>query len=396
MINLAIVYYFLGLKSAIYFTLINLVLALAVYFHIKTRYYTPFKDKTRDINDAHSIFTGFNRSDNCPSFQRVFLGLLSFVYIKLFCFIVVIFMCYLFSRVIAFLARNDKEFYKSKLCFHSMKYFRFTNYLLTKISGLVNRERVYFKAKVNEVYKKYLGDDFDYEKELASKDYATVISNHIGWLDIFYIASITGGSFTAKLSVKKFPLVGIICDTMNTVWVDRSNKSNNKGAFEAINTRQEAIMKGECMNKLVLFPEGTGSNNTGLIQFKKGAFHQLNPVKPFVILVYGHGEIPGCTSNPQDDFSLAAGAMKMVVHVLLTFCYLYFIDWKVYDLPVVRPNEYMFETYKNLGKDRPEVFCEVSRRIMSECSGLPLQDEMNFEKKLEYLSVLKGKEIKNT
>ena len=39
-------------------------------------------------------------------------------------------------------------------------------------------------------------------------------------------------------------------------------------------------------------------------------------------------------------------------------------------MPVIRPTEYMFENYKNLGKEKWEIFAEVTRKIYSEIGGL--------------------------
>lgn len=410
MLNFFLVYYFLGLKFSLYFLFANFILALVLRFHVKKRYYSPIKDPRKDSGtegkDIHEIFRAFKRVDECPSFIRIYFGLISWVYLKSLLLGLTILNCYIITRIISLFPRGKKEFYKTKRFYYAMYVVRFTNWCLAKIAGVLMPKLVYNVEKTSAIYTKYLGSDFDYEREIQNKQYATVISNHLGWLDIFYLASITGGSFAAKKSVKGIPIVGHICDIMNTVWIERGQNANNKDAFEAINSRQEAIMKGDCLTKLVLFPEGTGTNNTGLIQFKKGAFYMLNPVKPYVIMVSGNGtpwetvysnfQTPTGTDCDSEEFSVAAGGMKMIIHMALTFCHLYFTDWRVLDLPVITPNEYMFNTYALLGKDKVEVYMEVCRRIMSELSGLKLMDEMNFGEKLNYLSIMKGKEVKNT
>ena len=42
-----------------------------------------------------------------------------------------------------------------------------------------------------------------------------------------------------------------------------------------------------------------------------------------------------------------------------------------------------------------KIMNEVTRKIMSEVSGLPMSD-VNFPEKLEYMSLIKGKKVKNT
>ena len=391
MLCLLIVWYLLSAKIAIYFGLFNCFVGVALYLKVSKRYYRP--KKVNDI-DIHILYPGFRRHDQCPSLIRIIVGLNSFVYLKLIGFFLVILISYFIAKISNFISEKDIPFHKTKHFDKTMAILSFCNYSLAKIAGIMPKY-YYPEAKVKEVYKKYLGPNFDYDKELKSNVYATVICNHIGWVDIFYLQSITKGSFCAKRSVKSIPLVGKIVDTMETVWIDRANKENNKDAFVAINTRQEEIMKGEITNKMCIFPEGTGTNNSGLNQFKKGAFKLLNPCKPYVFLVMQNGKAEYHKSRA-DTFSIAAGIMSMSLHVVLSFCYLYFDEFSVLDLPVVTPNEFMYNNYSNLGKDNAEIYMNVCRLIMSEVSGLPTHNDESFETKLKYLSDLKGKVIKNT
>lgn len=50
-----------------------------------------------------------------------------------------------------------------------------------------------------------------------------------------------------------------------------------------IEERQEAIEKGSSYPPFVIFPEGTLSNNTCLLPFRKGAFNALKTVTPVTI-----------------------------------------------------------------------------------------------------------------
>lgn len=395
----AIIYYYFNLKVAIIFTIFNLFVAGYLYNHIKKTYYTPKKDKETG-KDVHEIYSSFCRTDKCPSFLRIFFGLITMFYIKFTMICLSVLLAYFVSKIALYLANKEIDYYKQKISFYAMKGCALAGYLIARSAGVINSELIRNREEVIKIYKEYLGDDFNYDKEIDSNEYATAISNHIGWVDIFFLGGYIKGTFAAKISIKKIPCIGLVCQGMSCVMIDRTNRDSNKDAFVEINKRQDLIMKKECYNKMILFPEGTGSNNTSLIQFKKGAFFQLNPVKPFVILLYGNGNTHpqnGPTKRVHNDkFSLAAGGMNMFIHLILTCCHLYYEDWKVLDLPVITPNEYMFNKYKDLGKDNSDIYMEVCRRMMSRLSGLPLNDEMCFKKKLEYLSILKGKQIKNT
>ena len=54
-------------------------------------------------------------------------------------------------------------------------------------------------------------------------------------------------------------------------------------------------------------------------------------------------------------------------------------------LPPIIPNDFMFEKFKHTGADRALVYAWVTRDIMSAASGLPVNDDSGFLKKLEYM-----------
>ena len=44
------------------------------------------------------------------------------------------------------------------------------------------------------------------------------------------------------------------------------------------------------------------------------------------------------------------------------------------ELPILTPNDYMFDKYKDLGKERWEIYANVARNIMSEIGGFKKSD----------------------
>ena len=141
-------------------------------------------------------------------------------------------------------------------------------------------------------------------------------------------------------------------------------------------------MEGKIIGSLCIFPEGTTSNGDYLLEFKKGSFASLTPVKPFY------------TKGPKDTFQLAFGAINISIHCYLTLCFLYHrMDFT--ELPVIAPTEYLFENYKHLGHDKVEIYQEAVKAIYSEASGIKIS-KSSFQQKLNYLSEIKGKIVKNT
>jgi len=201
-------------------------------------------------------------------------------------------------------------------------------------------------------------------------------------LDILYISSIYGCGYVAKESVSKVPLLGVIAQGTQTTFLDRTSKEKRSEVLKNITDRQHNLMEGKIYNKICIFPEGTNTNGKYLIQFKIGAFSGLTPVKPRVFI------------NTKGLFHLTTGCVNIGLHMILTMCYLYHSTFE-YELPVFYPNDYLYNNFAHLGKEKGEIFMEAMKEIMSEVSCLP-KSNTNFQNKLDYLSEIKGKKIKNT
>jgi len=96
----------------------------------------------------------------------------------------------------------------------------------------------------------------------------------------------------------------------------------------------------------------------------------------------------------KNAFPLCASAMDILLHMILTFTFLY-VEIEAYELPVFAPNDYLYENFKDLGKDKHSVYAEAVRRVWSEVLDVPLNSG-NLDVKLEYKSKIKGKVIKDT
>ena len=80
--------------------------------------------------------------------------------------------------------------------------------------------------------------------------------------------------------------------------------------------------------------------------------------------------------------------------MVLVTCYLW-NNVTFLDLPIVKPTEYMFQNYRKKDEEKWATYMNVTKSIMAECAGLKESHE-SFEEKLEYLSIIKGKKVKNT
>ena len=109
------------------------------------------------------------------------------------------------------------------------------------------------------------------------------VANHQGAFDIFLIYGYLNHNFkwVLKHTLRKIPMVGKACEAAKHIFVDRTNP---KGIKRTIEEAKKTLQGGM---SVVVFPEGTRSDNGKMKKFKKGAFQlavDLNmPVVPMTI-----------------------------------------------------------------------------------------------------------------
>lgn len=120
----------------------------------------------------------------------------------------------------------------------------------------------------------------------------------------------------------------------------------------------------------MIYAEGTTSNNTHIMKFKRGAFASLRPVQP-ISLQYKCSQVSNSNCLKGDVFTvfmLCACFMPSVVTV------------KKY--PVFVPNEKLYE--KEPKKDKQDVYAEAVREMMCRETGLPKSNQSWREFKCYY------------
>ena len=80
------------------------------------------------------------------------------------------------------------------------------------------------KLPYEEVYKKYLGPDYDFNQ----KDYSLIICNHIGFFEIAINMIKNKCGFIAKKVVRNYYFVGTIADLIGCLFVDREKAEERK------------------------------------------------------------------------------------------------------------------------------------------------------------------------
>jgi lyso-ornithine lipid O-acyltransferase len=89
-----------------------------------------------------------------------------------------------------------------------------------------------------------------------------LICNHLSYLDILVLSSVTPAIFVAKREVKSWPVMGLLAQLAGTVFIDRERRTH---VGEVNDQVQNALNDGALV---VIFPEGTSSDGKKILPFK--------------------------------------------------------------------------------------------------------------------------------
>lgn len=111
-----------------------------------------------------------------------------------------------------------------------------------------------------------------------------LVANHSSYLDIFVLGSLVPISFTPKLEIRSWPIIGFFCVLADCVFIERRPADMQRAQAEM----SERLKNGKV---LALFPEGTTGDGFSVMPFKSGFLslveaHDL-PLQP-VVMAYTH------------------------------------------------------------------------------------------------------------
>lgn len=134
-----------------------------------------------------------------------------------------------------------------------------------------------------------------------------IVSNHQSHLDVFVLYGWLGVDFkwVMKQELRKVPGLGIACERLGHVFIDRSD---HEAAMRSIGAAKARITGG---TSVLFFPEGTRSRDGSLRSFKKGAFRMAVdlglPILP--VTIRGTREMLPAASR-----DLRPGRARLVIH----------------------------------------------------------------------------------
>ncbi|XP_059205648.1 lysophosphatidylcholine acyltransferase 1 [Centropristis striata] len=177
------------------------------------------------------------------------------------------------------------------------------------------------------------------------------VAPHSTYFDAIPV-TMTMCSIVTKLESRSIPVWGTLISYIRPVFVFRSDQESRRKTVEEIKRRARS---GGEWPQIMIFPEGTCTNRSGLILFKAGAFIPGLPVQP-VVLRY---------PNKLDTVSWTwqgPGAFKIL---WLTLCQPH-NSMEIEYLPIYTPSKEE--------KENPALFANNVRKLMAKALDLPLTD----------------------
>jgi len=111
-----------------------------------------------------------------------------------------------------------------------------------------------------------------------------LVANHSSYLDILVLGSLKPLSFTPKLEIRSWPIIGFFCVLADCVFIERRPADMQRAQAEM----EEKLQAGKI---LALFPEGTTGDGIHIKPFKSGFLNLVEahdlPLQP-VSIAYTH------------------------------------------------------------------------------------------------------------
>ncbi len=144
-------------------------------------------------------------------------------------------------------------------------YFISAFWIYLTVKGEVLRRRRFSDNAAK--YTKWICELYNIKMEVhnfpASDEPGLIVGNHMGFIDILVMHSLTKALFITSQEMRSTPLLGPITEMAGCMYVERRNKSNIMGELRNIvNTLNDGF-------RVTLYPEATSHNGEEILPFKR-------------------------------------------------------------------------------------------------------------------------------
>ena len=185
---------------------------------------------------------------------------------------------------------------------------------------------------------------------------STVVCNHIGFCEILaLISSPLHCGFAPKEDLKNVPLVGGLARGLQSLFIHRGtdDEIRQKIVGQIAERQRQIEVQNMPYNRLCLFAEGTTTNGTGLMKFKRGAFNSMRTVVPAFI------KIGQRCFNPSFD---VLDFWPFICMLLSNIC---FYKFEIVIMPEFTPTQWMLDKHRCKSEQDWEVYAECLREAMA-------------------------------
>ncbi|XP_078338685.1 lysophosphatidylcholine acyltransferase 2-like isoform X1 [Crassostrea virginica] len=190
------------------------------------------------------------------------------------------------------------------------------------------------------------------EQHTAKEAPIVALAPHSSFLDALVIVYLNLSTVVAKKETSLAPVIGTLIEYTQPVLVKREDPNSRTNTIKEIHKRAHS---GGKWPQIIIFPEGTCTNRSCLINFKSGAFYPGTPVQPVIIRYPNQFDTVTWTWEGPGAFAL----------LWYTLCQFY-TSVEIEFLPVYTPSE---EEKKNAA-----LFASNVRAKMAEALGVPVTD----------------------
>ena len=330
-----------------------------LYYRLKKYYkHIIYKDKKTgkeiDTQDKYACFVPIDKLDYIPF---VCVGTIIFPFRILIIFSIFFIIRFHLILLKIIYRNNESDRKQRKKIENTIKFWMKLYLFFNNIS--INKKEI----KYEDIYKKYLGDDYDFKQE-SKEEPSFYISNHLGYLEIAVYIKEYGLSVLITYETYKIPGLGGFLKEIGCHFVNRADKQSREDSMKFILERQN-----QNVIKTIVFPEGTTTNGKYIVKFKKGVFVNLHPVKPLIVL-------------PYEGLICSTDRILFFLRLLATFQTR--LDYS--ELPIIKPTNFMLKNFKSLGNEDWEIYMNVVNKIYSEIGGF-IQNNMGHRDRTLYYKI---------
>lgn len=114
-----------------------------------------------------------------------------------------------------------------------------------------------------------------------------LVANHLGYLDILTLSSVTPAIFVSKAEVRRWPVFGRLAAWGGTIFIQRGRRLH----VGAVNREIQAALDDGAL--VAVFPEGTSSDGTDVLPFRASLLEPALRGGHEISVAWLHYELPG-------------------------------------------------------------------------------------------------------